>query len=75
MRARVDQELCVGTGWCVIAAPDVFELGDDERSHVIVHSLRDERALREAAQGCPRQAVILEDDQGKQIYPHNEVSG
>lgn len=74
MRARVDQELCVGTGWCVIAAPDVFELGDDERSHVIVNSSRDVRALREAAEGCPSQAVILEDDHGKQIYPQNEVN-
>ena len=69
MRARVDQQLCVGTGWCVIAAPDVFELGDDERSHVIVAHSANERALRDAAEGCPARAVILEDDQGNRIYP------
>jgi ferredoxin len=29
----------------------------------------DEALLREAVEGCPVQAITLEDDEGNQIYP------
>lgn len=69
MRARVDRDLCIGSAMCVATAPDVFELDDEGLSHVVDQEGADEALLREAAEGCPVQAVILEDDEGNQIYP------
>ena len=69
MRAWVDRELCIGAAMCVATAPDVFELDDEGLSHVVDQDAGDEAVLREAAEGCPVQAVVLEDDAGNQIYP------
>jgi ferredoxin len=54
---------------CVATAPDVFELDDEGLSRVMDPNVDDEDLLREAAEGCPVQAVILEDDEGNQVYP------
>jgi len=69
MRAKVDRDICIGSAMCVAAAPDVFELDDEGLSRVVDQDAGDEASLRQAAEGCPVQAVILEDDEGNQIYP------
>ncbi len=69
MRAKVDRDLCIGSAMCVATAPDVFELDDEGLSRVVDEGAADEETLRQAAEGCPVQAVILEDDEGNQIYP------
>lgn len=69
MRAKVDRDLCIGSAMCVATAPDVFELDDEGLSRVVDAEAGDEDLLREAAEGCPVQAVILEDDEGNQVYP------
>jgi len=69
MRAKVDRDLCIGSAMCVATAPDVFELDDEGLSRVVDGGAADEETLRQAAEGCPVQAVILEDDEGNQIYP------
>jgi ferredoxin len=69
MRARVDRDLCIGSAMCVATAPDVFELDDEGLSRVVDQDAGTDELLREAAEGCPVQAVILEDDEGNQIYP------
>jgi len=69
MRAKVDRDICIGSAMCVAAAPDVFELDDEGLSKVVDEDAGDEESLRQAAEGCPVQAVILEDDEGNQIYP------
>ena len=69
MRAKVDRDLCIGSAMCVATAPDVFELDDEGLSRVLDEGAADEETLRQAAEGCPVQAVILEDDDGNQIYP------
>jgi len=38
-------------------------------SRVVDEGAADEETLRQAAEGCPVQAVILEDDEGNQVYP------
>ncbi len=59
MKVVVDQERCEGHGKCQQAAPDVFRLGDDDLSYVILEDVPDasrervERAIRL----CPRQAI------------------
>jgi ferredoxin len=69
MKARVDRDVCIGSGMCVSIAPDVFELGNDGISKVVNPDLCDDDLLQEAAEGCPVQAIILEDDDGNQVYP------
>ena len=62
MKARVDQGVCVGSAICVQIAPEVFELGDEGKSHVVDAAAADEDRLREAARNCPVQAIVLEED-------------
>lgn len=69
MQARVDRDLCIGSAMCVATAPDVFELDEEGLSRVVDPDAGSDELLREAAEGCPVQAVILEDDEGNQIYP------
>jgi len=60
--ATVDEELCVGTGICEATAPDLFEVGDDGVSHVLVASVPEDRleAARRAAADCPTRALKVE---------------
>lgn len=69
MRARVDRDYCIGSSLCVATAPDVFELDDEGLSRAVDPDGASDDVLREAAEGCPAQAIILEDDEGNQVYP------
>ena len=69
MKVRVDRELCIGVSNCVAVAPTVFELDDENKAVVLDPGSVDEKTLMEAAESCPEDAIILEDDDGNQIYP------
>jgi ferredoxin len=69
MKARVDRDICVGSAMCVATAPEVFELDNDGFSRVVNPDAGSDELLREAAEGCPSQAIVLEDEEGNQIYP------
>jgi len=69
MQVKVDRDMCIGSAMCVATAPDVFELDDEGLSRVVDPNVDDEDLLLEAAEGCPVQAIILEDDEGNQVYP------
>lgn len=69
MKPRVDRDVCIGTANCVAIAPEVFELDNQGLSTVIDPDAGTDEQLREAAEECPVQAIILEDDDGNQIYP------
>lgn len=62
MRASVDEN-CTGCGVCVDVCPEVFELSDDEVAKVIVSQVPEaaEDTCREAAEGCPTEAIHLEE--------------
>lgn len=82
MRVRVDRELCIGAASCLALLPEVFEL-DEEGKAVIKRAAGDKTSdwtdykelpveaamILEAARSCPTNAIIIEDDSGKQIYP------
>jgi ferredoxin len=61
IKVIVDMNLCQSHGECVYAAPDVFELGDDDvlRWQEDVDDSRRE-ALEEAVNVCPMMAIRLE---------------
>ncbi len=69
MKVRVDRDLCTGMAYCVEVAPTVFELDDEMEARVLDPASVDDDTLLEAAKSCPLEAIILEDDQGRQIYP------
>lgn len=36
MKAKVNKEICIGCGVCVLICPEVFQIKDDGLAHVIV---------------------------------------
>ena len=69
LKPRVDRDMCIGVGNCVAIAPSVFQLDLDNRAVVLDPSSVDDGTLLVAAQSCPERAIILEDDEGRQVYP------
>jgi ferredoxin len=63
MKVGVDTTKCSGIGLCEVAAPTVFEIGDDGQSRAInPEPSEDERAAVEQAVGeCPTGALSIED--------------
>ncbi len=56
-KVHVDMNLCQSHGECVAAAPDIFELGDDD----VLRWKEEMDAAREAADACPMMAIRVED--------------
>jgi len=62
MKVCVDEDRCVGSGMCVVTAPDIF---DQRESDGIVRLLQEEpqeaRAadVIEAVERCPTQAISI----------------
>lgn len=69
MKVRVDRELCIGLSNCVAIAPTVFKLDDENKAVVLDPASVDEQTILEAAESCPQNAIIVEDDEGNQLYP------
>jgi ferredoxin len=69
MKVKIDRDLCVGIGNCVAVAPTVFKLDKENKAIVQDQSSLSEEKLMSAAESCPMNAVIVEDDQGNQMYP------
>ncbi len=69
MKVRVDRERCRGLGNCVVLAPSVFKLDDVNKAVVLDQKGANDSQLFETAESCPENAIILEDDEGRQLYP------
>jgi ferredoxin len=69
MKVRVDRELCIGVSNCVAIAPTIFKLDAENKAVVLDINSVDEETLMEAAKSCPENAIIIEDDEGNQLYP------
>ena len=64
MKVCVDQNLCSGCGPCVDICPEVFELNDKGLTEVKVDKVSTdlEDACREAADSCPTEAIVIEEE-------------
>ena len=62
MRVIVDFDLCESNALCMAAAPEVFEVRDDDFLYVLDETPPEElRAkVEEAVVRCPKQAIRLE---------------
>ena len=69
MQIRILHLECCGSGHCLDIAPGVFAL--DSRSKAVVLDPEAESAatVLEAAETCPTSAIVLLDDEGKQVFP------
>lgn len=60
MKAKVDQNLCVGSQDCVNTCPEVFKMeGDKSHVHVDVVPKEAEDKCRSAKDGCPASAIEI----------------
>ncbi len=63
MRVLVDYDLCESNALCMAAAPEVFEVRDDDYLYVLdeepPESLRDK--VTAAARSCPKVAITIVD--------------
>lgn len=62
MKAHVDQDTCIGCGLCPSIAPEVFEMRDDGKAHVICDPIPEsqEDSAKEAEGSCPVNAITTE---------------
>jgi ferredoxin len=63
MRVVVDFDLCESNALCMAAAPEVFEVRDDDFLYLLQDNPPEELRpkVEEAVQGCPKQAIRIED--------------
>jgi ferredoxin len=64
VKVCVDPERCQGHTLCSMIAPDSFQLSDIDGSSSAVNEVvpaDQEDQVREAAQSCPEQAIIITD--------------
>jgi ferredoxin len=61
MNVKIDRDLCIGSGECVLAAPEVFDQDDDGLVVLVADpppSGHDD-AVRSAAHACPARVISV----------------
>ena len=70
MKIKIDRSLCIGAGTCVVFAPNTFELDNELKAILKQGDKKDsDEDILTAAKSCPTLAIILEGEDGKQVYP------
>jgi ferredoxin len=64
MRIVVDYDVCESNALCMAAAPEVFEVRDDDNLYVLDETPGEElRAkVEEAVRRCPKQAISIAEE-------------
>jgi ferredoxin len=69
LRVSIDRSLCVGFGDCIEAAPEAFQL-DEENIAIFLDPERvDREQLVRACDACPVDAITVWDEKGEQLVP------
>jgi ferredoxin len=63
MKAQVDLDLCIGCGICPDVAPEIFEMGSDDKAYVKIDPIPEELhgICRDARDQCPQAAIDIEE--------------
>jgi len=65
----IDQSRCIGAGNCVHIAPTVFQLDEENIAYLVEPGSVDDETLIDAAKSCPTDAIYLDTEDGKPVYP------
>jgi ferredoxin len=65
----IDQSRCIGAGNCVHIAPAAFQLDEENIAYLVDTSLVSDEDLFDAARSCPTDAIYLDTEDGKAVYP------
>jgi ferredoxin len=66
----VDTDLCIGSGGCVLRAPEGFELDAARQSCPRHEVMPPSDAVLDAAENCPVEAIeIVEEATGVAVFP------
>lgn len=68
-KIKVIKERCIAALPCTVVAPNVFKINEENKAYVADPKGADDATILAAAQSCPVNAIILEDEHGNQIYP------
>jgi len=68
-KIKIDRDLCIGAGTCVVLAPGTFKLDDENIAVLIDKEGNVPEEILMAAESCPTKAIFLYDEEGNQIYP------
>lgn len=70
LTVTVDRNLCIGAASCVAVAPKTWVL-DNEAKAVFLDTADQEtpETIIDSAKACPVAAIIITDENGKQIFP------
>jgi ferredoxin len=60
-RVTVDTERCIGSGVCLGTAPGRFRFDESQRSSPVRALTEPDDEVRDAAAGCPVEAILLAD--------------
>ncbi|HYE60293.1 MAG TPA: ferredoxin [Candidatus Kapabacteria bacterium] len=68
-RIVIDRQACIGAQSCVVVAPGLFQMDDQNLAYVVDPDSHDEETILMAAQSCPVLAIHLFNKDGKKIFP------
>lgn len=68
-KIKVTRSLCIGAATCVAVSPDTFELDKENKAVIKESSLDVPENILMAAQSCPTKAIVVCDENGKQLWP------
>lgn len=68
-KIKVIRDLCIGAASCVAIAPKVFELDNEAKAIILDENGNTDEDILAAAQSCPVNAIIIEDENGNQVWP------
>lgn len=69
MQVRILRSECCGNAQCVECVPEVFALDSKSKAVVLDPEAASPERLIEAAEACPCQAIVVEDDEGNTVFP------
>ncbi|MEE9208431.1 MAG: ferredoxin [Gemmatimonadota bacterium] len=69
LRVEIDRTLCVGFGDCVQAAPETFELDEEDVAVFKPGAAPDRERLIRACAECPVDAITVIDGEGVTLVP------
>lgn len=69
MQVRILRDECCGNAACVESTPEVFALDSKGKAVVLDPEAAPAEKLLQAAEECPCQAIVIEDDDGNEVFP------